>query len=198
MNTKLSLYVFLGSLYNRLFHNSLNMLIYLTALGWAISLAVQPSSRDLWGMFSNVFVVAVILALTTKRLSNNSIYSRVTKTLSMNIQDFSVYHSLDYINDRTTIAQIYQEEFIEAIETAHKRGYKKIKMTTHFWVYSRIVLHERVAQLYHVKVKEKGHTKIPLEVTLLVNKATIDQYPDKIMSEAIRDRIKYQVTLTRR
>lgn len=116
----------------------------------------------------------------------------------MNIQDFSVYHSLDYIKDRPIIAQKFQEEFIEALETAHKRGYKKIKMMTHSWVYSRIMLDERVTSLYEVKVKEKGHTKIPLEVTLLVNQATINKYPDKIMSEAIRKRKRYKVTLVYR
>ncbi|AKA44341.1 hypothetical protein PPSC2_26025 (plasmid) [Paenibacillus polymyxa SC2] len=62
--------------------------------------------------------VAGFLALTTVRLSNNIMYSRLTKHMSMNINSFKVYHEFSYVSQRAAIAERFQEEFIVAIETA--------------------------------------------------------------------------------
>lgn len=188
-------YEIIAKLYNRLFHDRIAIFFYLCLLGFLLSLVVYPLTDDLWGFFLYISIVAGILTLTTVRLSNNSVYSRLTKHLSMNIRSFEGYHRFNYIEDRASIAKLYQEEFIVAIESAHRKRYKTIKMTTHAWVYEQVILHPRIQSIYSPKAKESGSCKAPLEIVLLVTPSVIRSEPSKIYELATRSRKQYKIIL---
>ncbi|MFF2532474.1 hypothetical protein ACFVS2_26765 [Brevibacillus sp. NPDC058079] len=188
-------YLFIAKLYNGLFHNRMTIFLYLSSLGFVFSLITYPLTHDLWSFFLYILVISAILTITTIRLSNNSIYSRLTKHLSMNIADFQDYHSKNYLNDRMEVAELFQEEFITAIETAHRKRCKTIRMTTHAWVYRHVMLHPRVQARYHVEAEEYGECKIPLEVLLLIAPIVIQKNPLKTFEIATKKRKQYKILL---
>jgi hypothetical protein len=183
---------------NNLFLNRWSEFLYLFVLSLILSGIYYLIMNVFWSLFLVLLIGSLILTVTTVRLSNVCIYSRITKHLSMMVQDLTKYHNLDYIKDKRKVAQIFQEEFIQALENAHKRGYRTIKMTTHAWLYHKVCLDERVTSLFEVKAQQVGTYRIPLEVILLVSPSTIESEPSAIFSEAYRPRIKYKVKLIRK
>lgn len=178
---------------NLSFQNRLNQTIYMIFLSALISVCLLPTTNSFFDFWIFLSIVSSILSLTTIRLSNNSIYSPLTKHLSMNIDLVEAYHNLDYLEQKSQISALYQEEFITAMENAHKKGYKTIKMSSHSWVLVKVALHERVTTCYDIVFKETGSTRIPLEVLLLTSKKSRKSTPKAIWREAFKARKQVKV-----
>lgn len=178
---------------NLSFKNRLNQTIYMILLSALISVCLLPTTNSYLDFWIFLSIVSSVLSLTTIRLSNNSIYSPLTKHLSMNIDHVEAYHNLDYLEQKSQISSLYQEEFITAMENAHKKGYKTIKMSSHSWVLVKVALHVRVTTCYDVVFKETGLTKIPLEVLLLTSKKSRKSNPKAIWREAFKSRKQVKV-----
>ncbi|MBP1309082.1 hypothetical protein JOD82_002102 [Paenibacillus sp. 1182] len=193
---KLTWYRWIGKLINLSFHSKLSIFAYLGFIGLIISACTFLITDEFWELFIYIMFVAGCLSLTTVRLSNNIMFSRLTKHMSMNINSFKVYHDYDYVTQRAAIAEQFQEEFITAIETAYNKGYTRIKMTTHAWVYQHVLQHPRVNALYNIEAKKLGIRAIPLETLLLASNVTFQQHPDHLLNLAVMKRQQYRVKLT--
>lgn len=183
---------------NTAFQNRLHQSIYMMTLSAILSVCLLPITKGFIDFWLFLSVISLCLSLTTVRLSNNSMYSPITKHLSMNIGNYTVYHQWNYIKQKREIAELYQEEFIQAIEKAYEKGFHTIKMTTHVWVLYKVLLHERVLSRYDVVYKITGTTKIPLEVLLLSSKTTMKNEIELICQEAVKERKQVKILLKRK
>lgn len=166
--------IFIAKLYNKAFNNKLSVFLYLLILSTIFSAILFPITKDFFGFLLNLVVIAIILAVTTVRLSKVVVYSKITKHLSMNLLslDYGTDFNYDKKEERDSLGEIFKEDFIQGIEYAHKKGYKTIKMTTHKWVVENIVKNNRVQNLYHISIEEHGECDTKLETILLAGKDT--------------------------
>lgn len=164
----------LAKIYNRAFNSKLNIFIYLLILSTIFSAILSPITKDFFGFLLNLIVIDIILALTTVRLSNVVVYSKITKHLSMNLLSLSYGNNFNYDNkeEREALSEVFKEDFIQGIEYAHKKGYKTIRMTTHKWVVENIVKNNRVKNLYYINIEDHGECNTKLETILLAGKDT--------------------------
>lgn len=190
--------ILMANIYNTSFKTRFYEFIYLTILGLIISIPLSLITNDFWAMSIFLMVISIILSLTTIRLSNAVIYSKITKHISMNVLDFNEYHSKKYLENKKEIAQIFSDEFIEGIIRAYDLNCKKIRMTTHEWVYKNVLLDERVLSRYSIEIKEKGMCKIPFEVLLLANKSYVLSNSEIMLKEAYRERKQYYIVLKKK
>lgn len=183
---------------NRCVRTQTNMLLSMTYLSTVIAVFFLSEQANLYALWISLVIFSLTFSATTVRLSNNSIYNRLNNYLIMNVKDFSPYYQLDYVNQKKEVAILYQEEFIGAIEEAHRLGVKKIKMNTHAWVMYKVLLDKRVTSLYDVQHKEKGTKKIPFESLLLVSPDVAVAEADDVSQEAFKERKHFKVVLMRR
>ncbi|WCK57365.1 hypothetical protein PP175_29690 (plasmid) [Aneurinibacillus sp. Ricciae_BoGa-3] len=195
---KLKRYVLVSKFMNSLFRTRWQEIIYLSALSIVLSGLHALFFGGFWSLLWVLLIGSSILTLTTVRLSNACVYSRITKHISMIILDLQVYHNKDYVNNKSDISSRFQEEFIQALENAHKCGFRKIKMTTHAWLYHQVCLNERINSLYDVKVREAGTCRIPMEVLILASQSSVETSPSFLLKEALRTRKQYKIKLIRK
>lgn len=195
---KFHLYRGIAKAINMALHNRYSLTFYMVGLSALLAFVSIPLSDDFIRFWLVLSLAGSLLSLTTVRLSNNSIYNPIMKFLSMNIGKFEGYHTLHYVEQKKEVADLYQEEFIEAIENAHRRGYKTIKMTTHNWVWHKVLLNERVTSKYDVIGKEKGTSRIPLEVLLLTSDNVAKHDKERVWNEAMKQRKQFKVVLKRK
>lgn len=166
--------MFFAKLYNRALNNKINVFIYLSILSCMFTVLLYPITKDIFEFLRYLLVVTFILAITTVRLSCVAVYSKLTKHLSMNLEDLNYGHNFDYDKkeDRYELSLLFKRDFINAVEYAHQKGYKTIRMTTHKWVVENVVKDEKVTKLYDIKITEKGECDTKLETLLLAGKDT--------------------------
>lgn len=189
----------LSRIYNSAFRNRKNEFFYLFILS-AILVKIMSFINDETLQLSIFLIIfSVILSITTIRGSNNVIYSMITKHISMNLLDKHLYHSLDYYTEREEVAELFKEEFITGLENLSKKPFcKKIKMTTHRWVFDNIVNTERIKKIYTIKYKSNTTCKIPQEVLLLCSYKSIKDNIERLNKSAFQDRDKYEIILIRK
>jgi len=114
----------------------------------------------------------------------------------MNLLDSSEYHSLDYYTQRKDIANLFKEEFISGLEKLASLPFcKKIKMTTHKWVFDKVICDERILRLYTVEAIPYKTCKIPQEVLLLCPYHTIKHNSENLEKSAFQEREQYKIIL---
>lgn len=153
---------YIGKILNSAFKSKISLFIYLNILTLIIC-----------GLFSKNFlsdiiiceIIISILVITTIRLSNVMIYSKIIKCMSMNILDLTPYYNLDYINEKSAVSELFKKEFIEAILNAKDKKIKKITMTTHKWVYENVCLNMEILKYYNVDCTFNKNTDISLEMS---------------------------------
>lgn len=196
---KLNLSFFLSRLYNFSFKKKINEFVYLFIISAIMTRIVSLINPDTYHLTVFLILISGILSLTTIRGSNNVIYSIILKYLSMNILDSSEYHSLDYYTQREKISDIFKEEFIQGLEALALMPFcGKIKMTTHKWVFDKILCDERITKLYIVEAIPYKTCKIPQEVLLLCPYKSIKQNFEKLNKSAFQNREQYKIILKRK
>lgn len=195
MPKKVKIYSLVAMGINEVMRNQRTLIVSLLTICSVISFSLIPVTHDFWGLFIFTSTISLIFAFSTVRLSNVCVYNKLTKHMSMAIDDFEPYHELSYIEDRNEVARRFQEEFIEAIVEAKRRNYKKIRMTTHHWIVANVTGHETIQMLYNTDIKPSGSCKIPFEVLLLASKDTLENYTDELKQLAFRKRKEYKITL---
>lgn len=196
---KLLMFNILSKIYNSAFKKRTNEFVYLITLSAIINKCVSLTGADTMPLFIFLIVCSAILAITTVRPSNNTVYSILTKHLSMNINDSSQYHALDYYEDRKEIAELFKEEFIRGLVYLHINPFcKTIKLTTHKWVYDEIICSKDVQIMYNVTVKQSGKTKIPQEVLLLNSNKSFGKNKERLNNTAFQEREQYKIILKRK
>lgn len=185
---------------NFAFKNRINEFIYLIILSLIITQILSAFVKiDSISLYVYLIVLSGILAVTSIRPSNCVVFSALTKDLGMSIKDLSKYHSYDYYEDREAISELFKKECIDGIITLSKKSYaKKMKATTHKWVYENILCDEQVLKLYEVKGIPCGKIKVPQEVLTLNSDESFIKYKDRLRKSAYQKREKYRVTLERR
>lgn len=183
---------------NRCLQTQTNILLSMTYLSTVIMAFFLSEQTNLYVVWISLVFFSFAFSVTTVRLSNNSIYNRLNKYLIMNVKDFRSYYQLDYVEQKREVALLYQEEFIQAIQEAHRLGAKKIKMNTHAWVMHKVLSDVRVTSLYHVQHKEKGVAKIPFESLLLVSPTLALAGQVDVEQEAFKKRKRYAVVMKRK
>lgn len=186
MNKNYKLHMFIAKSYNYFINSRISIFINFNILSIIIALLAQDFYLILF-----MEPLIVLLSLTTYRLSRIAVYSSTLKFLSMNLDDINMFSEYDYdsAEGKQIISDIFKDEFILFLENAHKKNFKKIKMTTHKWVVNNVVLDDRVTSLYNVEVAKCGKCYIILEVLLLAGKYTPSAYIE---------RDKYKVILTKK
>lgn len=196
---KLMMFNILSKIYNSAFKKRTNELVYLIVLSAIINKVVSLLGVDTMPLFIFLIGCSVVLALTTIRSSNNTIYSVITKHLSMNINDSSQYHSLDYYENREEVAELFKEEFIQGLISLSVTPFcGKIKLTTHKWVYDNVICNDKVQRLYEVDMKPFGKCKIPQEVLLLNSSKSFGKNQERLNKSAFQEREQYKIVLKRR
>ena len=160
----------IAKFYNNAFNNKKSIFIYLTLLSVIFNLIICVITHKFrFDYLLFLILIALVLSLTTIRLSSVIIYSPLLKVLSMNLVELHMYAKYDYDKDKVSISNEFKESFIEGLVFAGKKGYKKIYMTTHRWVLENVLSDERVRKYYNVEYKESGIADITLEALLLTN-----------------------------
>lgn len=180
---------------NRLFE--FGYLIILSSILTTIMALV--SSIDVVFLYKFLIVLSLILAVTSIRQSNCLVFSILTKDLGMSIKDLSKYHSYDYYTERIQISELFKKECIEGIlNISNKKYAKKIKITTHRWVYENILLDNKVLNLYEVKAIKKGKIIVAQEVLTLNSNDCFKKYKSKLKKSAYQKRDKYKIILIKK
>jgi len=196
---KLLIFNILSKIYNGAFKKRLNELAYLIMLSAIINKVISLFGEETTSLFIFLIVCSVILVITTVRASNNTVYSILTKHLSMNIKDGSQYHVLDYYDDRKEIAELFKEEFIQGLVHLSLNPFcKTIKLTTHKWIYDEIICSKDVQVMYNVTAKPYGKCKIPQEVLLLNSNKSFLRNQERLNKSVFQERKQYKVILKRK
>lgn len=189
----------LSKIYNGAFKRRINEFVYLLVLSSIVIKILKVFSINTRSLFLFLVSVSGVLCITTIRASNNTIYSIITKHISMNIKDSSQYHELDYYDDRNEIAQIFKEEFIEGLICLSITPFcKKIRLTTHKWIYDEVICNDKIQKIYEVEVKQSGNCKIPQEVLLLNSNKSFIKNQKRLNKTVFQERIQYKITLKRK
>jgi len=185
---------------NLAFKNRINEFIYLMVLSLIITKALSVFVKiDSLSLYVYLIALSAVLSITSVRPSNCVVFSVLTRDLGMSIKDLSKYHSYDYYEDREAISELFKKECIEGITNLSKKPYaKKMRATTHKWVYENILCIEEVLKIYEVKGVPCGKIKVPQEVLTLNSNESFVRYKDRLKKSAYQERDKYKVTLERR
>lgn len=185
---------------NLAFKNRINEFIYLISLSLLITKILSYFVRfDSVALYLYLIGLSAVLSITSVRPSNCVVFSALTKDLGMSIKDLSKYHSYDYYEDREAISELFKKECIDGIVKLSEKSYaKKMKATTHKWVYENILCDEEVLKLYEVKGIPCGEIKVPQEVLTLNSDESFTKYKNRLKKSAYQKREKYKVTLERR
>lgn len=143
----------LGKIINLLFKTKVSLFLYLNII---VSIILLLFSSNFISDFLMLEVVVIILVITTVRLSNSMIYSKITKHLSMNIFNLEKYYELDYCNEKEKISEIFKTECVQALLNAKERKIRKIKASTHKWMFENIFSSEDVLKFYDLTYKTGG------------------------------------------
>lgn len=180
---------------NEIMRNQWTLFVSLLTISGVVSFSLIPITNDFLSLFIFLLIISSIFVVTTTRLSNVCVYNKLTRHVSMVVDDLDAYHTLDYIDEKEKIAKLFQTEFVEGMKEAHRRKYKKVRMTTHSWVAKEIAGHPAIQALYNVNVRPSGSCKIPMEVLLLASNESIIKHPNEISKHAFRKRKECKVSL---
>ncbi|KLU61425.1 hypothetical protein CEB3_c21040 [Peptococcaceae bacterium CEB3] len=113
----------------------------------------------------NLLVMMVLYAFLVYsiflfRASNNAVYSRFQHTLHMSVRWFWRYWRLDYFKEHAKVAELLKQEFIQALQKLAKKN-KRIRASTHKWVYKNVICSPEVQKIYDVKVVGLGDANDP-------------------------------------
>lgn len=142
----------------------------------------------------SVFIL-FLFSMSLVRLNHAFIYHRWFHVFGMSIDNFSPYYQWNYILQKEELKNQFQEDFIEALEILHRRGFHSVKMTTHTWGYYKVIQNERVTSLFQVDLLKKGTGKIPMEVILLIKPSLLAKKTEAIVQEINKPRTLFRLKL---
>ena len=190
------LFALLSRLLNRAFRTPISRLIYLASLSLLILIPFSHSLKSLLPVLVFALSLSLILTVTIRRLSNNFIYSHITKHASMIVNNLDSYRSIDYVHESLKIKTLLQKEFKEALIYASTQNVSKIRFSTHKWFVYQVVLQPEIEKLYDIEIKEYGFTQIAMEILILIPISQILRFETGIIETALRKRPGFKVVLT--
>lgn len=178
------------------FKTRLNEFIYLAILSSILTVIISFFKSDTFSLYIFLLSLSAVLSLTTIRMSNCMVYSLITGDLGMSVNDPMPFHTLDYKNDKDTISRIFKDDCIQGILKLSTKPYgRKIKITTHKWMYENVLCNNEVLNLFDIRVKKCGMFRIPKEVLFLVSDNSFNNYRDYISKSVFLKREKYKIIL---
>ena len=182
-------FFYLGKIFNKSFKNKITLFFSLNVIA---IIMLWLFSTDFKTEFIMIEVIISILVITTMRLSNSMIYSKVTKHLSMNILKLEKYYELDYCKEKDKIADIFKDECIQALLQAKKKKIKTIRATTHKWMVDNVFTSSEILKYYDFKYKTGGNESLVMEITEFIPMSRKNSIRNK---NFIRTRYKVQLKL---
>ena len=155
-------FFYLGKIFNKSFKNKITLFFYLNVIA-VVMLALF--STDFKSEFIMIELVIITLVITTIRLSNSMIYSKLTKHLSMNILNLDKYYELDYCKEKDKIAEIFKDECVQALLQAKEKKIKTIRATTHKWMFENVFSSDDILKFYDLKYTTGGDENIIMEMS---------------------------------
>lgn len=185
--------------------------LFRSLLGWmspelvATLLIVISGIMGKWpfiGWVLEFVFMFILIKIIAPRVSNNTIYERTNGSLHMDILFFWRYWRIDYFEENDKIRELLKQEFIQGLKKiARKAKGKKIKVSTHKWVYDNVMCSPEVQKLYRVDIVCLGDGKrtnpyiITATVLSLMSPWYIWRNRDKAKAFAMKKRLGYTLEL---
>lgn len=182
-------FFYLGKIFNKSFKNKITLFFYLNTLA---IIMLGLFSTDFKTEFIMIEIVISILVITTIRLSNSMIYSKLTKHLSMNIFNLEKYYELDYCEEKDKIADMFKDECVQALLQAKEKKIKIIRATTHKWMVDNVFTSSEILKYYDFKCKKGGNENLVMEITEFIPMSRKNSVRNK---NFIRTRYKVKLKL---
>lgn len=193
---KLLSFALLSRLTNSSFRTFFNRVISLGVLALLIYRFLILINVEVTGYWAIIFPFIIILSLSVKRISNNFLFSRITKHASMIIKDTTRYREIDYINKKQELSNLLKKEFIEGLINASKIS-KKVRFSTHKWFVENVVLSKEIKDVYDIEILEDGKISLSLEVLTLIRWSEIVKLNPEIINSVLKKRKGYKVKLSK-
>ncbi|MDF2879456.1 MAG: hypothetical protein K0R54_13 [Clostridiaceae bacterium] len=194
---KILICAILSRVINESFKTIGNIIIFLTILSLIIYKILSYSNIELNGIWTFFISLIIILSFSTIRVSNNFIFSHITKHVSMIIKDTDRYRNYDYFKENKEISELLKNEFIDGLVNLSHHS-RIVRFSTHGWFIKNVLTNSIISEIYDISIKENRTTKIFLEIFALIKLEDIKNLTDEQLDIIFRKRKAYKVVLKKK
>lgn len=145
-----------------------------------------------WGLV--VILPFYIFSFQYIRVNDVFIFNCLTRNLSMNLLKPSNYRTINYINNKEYVKEIFRKDCVNSlIILADKYDIKEVSFNTHSWIIRNILKDEDIVKRYDVSIiSVNKKTNLLMQIIPLVS---YENY--KILKEKQFERSIYKVKFKR-